>query len=253
MPPHVETSGHAPAQSSRCTARSTSSRSWPPAVGRLTIGEISALTGIPLPTAHRLLRTLVDRGYMRQAPIAATPWLPARPARRARRRDGGRAPSACSGGSSTPSARPPTWPCSTATGWPTSPRCPPARDADVHRGRTPRAPALHGGGQGRPVGGPGGRRQVASRSHRAPRHTANTITDIDVFLAQLEEVRARGYALDEGEQEVGVRCLAVRLPGSAVQMGLSISGPAATHDRRPAGRGGPGPAVGRTGPGRPIG
>ena len=36
--------------------------------GTLTIGEIATLTGIPLPTAHRLLRTLVDRGYMRQAP-----------------------------------------------------------------------------------------------------------------------------------------------------------------------------------------
>jgi IclR family acetate operon transcriptional repressor len=59
-----------------------------------------------------------------------------------------------------------------------------------------------------------------------PRHTASTITDVEEFLAQLDEVRERGYALDEGEQEVGVRCLAVRLPGSAVQMGLSISGPA---------------------------
>ena len=36
--------------------------------GTLAIGEIAALAEIPLPTAHRLLRTLVDRGYMRQAP-----------------------------------------------------------------------------------------------------------------------------------------------------------------------------------------
>src|ERR1044071_801135 len=36
--------------------------------GALTIGEIAAEAGIPLPTTHRLLRTLVERGYMRQAP-----------------------------------------------------------------------------------------------------------------------------------------------------------------------------------------
>lgn len=37
--------------------------------GTLAIEEIGCSgTGIPLPTAHRLLRTLVDRGYMRQTP-----------------------------------------------------------------------------------------------------------------------------------------------------------------------------------------
>ena len=36
--------------------------------GHLTIGEIAAATDVPLPTVHRLLRTLVDRGYMRQMP-----------------------------------------------------------------------------------------------------------------------------------------------------------------------------------------
>ncbi len=34
--------------------------------GHLTIGEIAAATDVPLPTVHRLLATLVDRGYMRQ-------------------------------------------------------------------------------------------------------------------------------------------------------------------------------------------
>ena len=35
--------------------------------GTLAIGEIAAAAGVPLPTTHRLLRTLLDRGYMRQA------------------------------------------------------------------------------------------------------------------------------------------------------------------------------------------
>ena len=36
--------------------------------GSATIGEIATAAGIPLATAHRLLRTLVERGYMRQSP-----------------------------------------------------------------------------------------------------------------------------------------------------------------------------------------
>lgn len=33
--------------------------------GHLAIGQIATATGLPTPTAHRLLRTLVDRGYLR--------------------------------------------------------------------------------------------------------------------------------------------------------------------------------------------
>jgi IclR family acetate operon transcriptional repressor len=39
-------------------------------------------------------------------------------------------------------------------------------------------------------------------------------------------VRRRGYAVDEGEQEVGVRCVAVVVPGSTLRLALSVSGPA---------------------------
>ncbi len=59
-----------------------------------------------------------------------------------------------------------------------------------------------------------------------PRHTAHTISDPAEFLRQLDRVRDRGYALDEGEQEVGVRCVAVAVPGSTLRLALSISGPA---------------------------
>ncbi len=59
-----------------------------------------------------------------------------------------------------------------------------------------------------------------------PRHTPHTVTDPDEFLAQLDLVRQRGYAMDEGEQEVGVRCVAVAVPGSNIRLAMSVSGPA---------------------------
>ena len=58
-----------------------------------------------------------------------------------------------------------------------------------------------------------------------PAHTEHTLTRPQQFLASLHETRERGYALDEGEQEVGVRCVAVTVPDAPVPMALSMSGP----------------------------
>ena len=59
-----------------------------------------------------------------------------------------------------------------------------------------------------------------------PRQTDRTLTDIDSLLEDLALVRRRGYALDEGEQELGVRCYAVAIPNTLVPTALSVSGPA---------------------------
>jgi IclR family acetate operon transcriptional repressor len=58
-----------------------------------------------------------------------------------------------------------------------------------------------------------------------PRRTPRTIVTPKAFLADLERVRRRGYALDDGEQELGVRCVAVAVPGAPRPMALSMSGP----------------------------
>ncbi|MEQ3549472.1 IclR family transcriptional regulator [Pseudonocardia nematodicida] len=55
-------------------------------------------------------------------------------------------------------------------------------------------------------------------------HTEHTITDAGVFATELDRVRDTGYALDEGEQELGVRCVAVALEGP-LPAAISISGP----------------------------
>lgn len=57
------------------------------------------------------------------------------------------------------------------------------------------------------------------------RRTEHTVTDPQVFLADLVRVRERGYALDDGEQELGVRCVAVVVPDAPRAMALSMSGP----------------------------
>lgn len=59
-----------------------------------------------------------------------------------------------------------------------------------------------------------------------PAHTEHTITDPGSFIAALTAIRADGYALDEGEQEIGVRCVAIDIPDAPAPIALSVSGPA---------------------------
>jgi IclR family acetate operon transcriptional repressor len=57
--------------------------------------------------------------------------------------------------------------------------------------------------------------------------TTNTITDAATLKRRLAEVRERGFAFDEEELEIGLRCVAapIRDPLGRVVAGLSISGP----------------------------
>ena len=50
------------------------------------------------------------------------------------------------------------------------------------------------------------------------------------LLADLAEIRARGYAVDDEEQELGVRCYSVSVPDAPSPMALSVSGPLARVD-----------------------
>jgi IclR family acetate operon transcriptional repressor len=69
---------------------------------------------------------------------------------------------------------------------------------------------------------------VASRAGRTglPARTERTLTTLDDLDAALAEVRSLGYAIDDGEQEVRVRCVAVAVPGSVLPLAISVSGPA---------------------------
>lgn len=63
-----------------------------------------------------------------------------------------------------------------------------------------------------------------------PRLTEHTLTTPEELLDNLRLTRDRGYATDEEEQELGVRCVAVLVPGAPRKMALSMSGPSARMD-----------------------
>ena len=58
--------------------------------------------------------------------------------------------------------------------------------------------------------------------------TPNTITSKDRLTTELDTVKQEGYALDDEECEIGVRCIAAPLidHNNRVLASISISGPA---------------------------
>lgn len=62
--------------------------------------------------------------------------------------------------------------------------------------------------------------------------TSATITHFDDLIAELRSVSEQGYAVDDGEREVGVRCVGapIRDGGGTVIAALAAAGPAARLD-----------------------
>ena len=63
--------------------------------------------------------------------------------------------------------------------------------------------------------------------HSTPQKlTGHTVTDLPALYAQLNEVRACGYAIDDEENELGIRCVALAIPGPGgkADSAFSISG-----------------------------
>lgn len=64
--------------------------------------------------------------------------------------------------------------------------------------------------------------------------TPHTIVDMEAFRTELERIHKQGYGIDDEEQEEGVRCIAapVRDESGQVVASLSISGPVTRLDDR---------------------
>ncbi len=75
--------------------------------------------------------------------------------------------------------------------------------------------------------GPEGLRAYAERSRLAA-YTKNTLTSVAALEKEFDRIRRQGYALDNEEAELGVRCIgaAVRDDTGTLVAGLSISAPA---------------------------
>lgn len=60
-----------------------------------------------------------------------------------------------------------------------------------------------------------------------PRKAPNTITDIKEMLEHLKKIRQRGYAIDDVENEIGIRCIAAPIFNHTGEViaSLSIAGP----------------------------
>jgi len=196
--------------------------------GHLSIGEIAAATDVPLPTAHRLLRTMVDRGYMRQlpnrryalgfrlVPLGATASSMV-----------GADTEAVLGG--LVDALGETANLAVLSGLRAEYVAQvPSRHAMRMFTEVGRQVDLHCTGVGKALLSQlddDRLQQVLARTglRRQTEHTHVTEADL---RADLTEVRARGYALDEQEQEVGVRCVAVPAGlGPTAWMAVSVSGP----------------------------
>jgi IclR family transcriptional regulator, acetate operon repressor len=65
-----------------------------------------------------------------------------------------------------------------------------------------------------------------------PARTPQTLTTLGAFSAELSAVRQRGWAVDDEEEEPGVRCLAVPVgPGPRAVAAVSVSAPASRLER----------------------
>ena len=75
--------------------------------------------------------------------------------------------------------------------------------------------------------GAAGLRAYAERT-RLPQFTRNTLTSVTALEKELERIRRNGFAVDNEEAELGVRCIgaAVRDDNGSLVAGLSVSAPA---------------------------
>jgi IclR family transcriptional regulator, acetate operon repressor len=195
--------------------------------GSATLSQLATMSGLPLPTIHRLMRSLVGTGYVRQEASRryalgprlirlgesasqmlgswAMPYLADLVDRIGETANG----AILEGDSVVYVAQVPS---------PHSVRM----FTEVGRRVLP-----HSTGVGKALLSTLADDDVLALVQRTgmPAQTAKTITRPDRLLAELRTIRARGYAVDEGEQEVGVRCVAVPVLDAPVRAAISVSGP----------------------------
>lgn len=200
--------------------------------GEMTLSDLSHAVELPLPTIHRLLRTLVEPGYIRQLPdrsYALGPrliWL-------------GEAATRQLGPSSRPALK---------------------RLADelgesanmavldgqmvVYIGQVQSTRSMrmftevgrraypHATGVGKAILATMPDDQVSRiiEATGMPQPTPKSAGTPEELFERLEVVRRDGFAIDDEEQELGVRCYSMAVPSDRPRLAISVSGPSSRVD-----------------------
>jgi IclR family transcriptional regulator, acetate operon repressor len=196
--------------------------------GDLSLTELSASVELPVPTTHRLLKTLVSLGYVRQSRNRHY-GIGLRLVRLAGRVDA----------QLGPIAKPHLDTLAREIGESAN-LAVLEGDMVVYIGQSPSPHPMrmftevghrahvHSTGVGKAILAQLPDDQVSRIVQRAgmPAATERTITDPDKLRSELNRIRRAGYATDNGEQERGVFCYAVAVPDVPISMAISVSGPA---------------------------
>lgn len=197
--------------------------------GELTITELKERSGLPLPTIHRIIRTLASSGYVIQMPsrrYALGPRLIGLGETAARMLGTW--------------ARPRLADLVDAVGE-TANMAVLDGDMAVYVAQAPSRHAmrmftevgrrvdLHCTGVGKALLAqlpPESALKLLERTGM-PARTERSITDPGELMKALVRARELGYVIDDGEQEIGVCCVAAPVPGAPTPTTISVSGPAA--------------------------
>ena len=197
--------------------------------GAAGVSQLATRSGLPLSTVHRITRALVEEGYLAQGadrryrlglrlvPLGAVahgalqPWTTRLPG--LVEATGETANAATLAGSAVVCV---------------------AREVSAYAmrsaGEVGRRAPLHASAAGKALLALLTDDAAATALHAAgllPALTPRTLTSPDAVLEEVRTVRARGYAVDDEEEEVGARCVAVPVPDAAVPLALALSGPTA--------------------------
>lgn len=200
--------------------------------GEISLSDLAQHSSLPLPTIHRLLRTLVSVGYVRQLPSRRYA-LGARLIRLGERASG-----------QLGSIAQPELIWLVGQLGETANMAMLDGDHTVYVAQSPsphamrmftevgRRAHLHDTGVGKAILSTLTDDQIRRIVERTgmPTPTRKSHATIESLLADVERIRARGFSIDDEEQELGVRCYAVPIPGAPTPMAVSVSGPLARVD-----------------------
>ncbi|WP_313817642.1 IclR family transcriptional regulator [Citricoccus sp.] len=195
--------------------------------GDMSLSELSAASELPLPTIHRLLRTLVPTGYVRQLPnrnYALGPRLILL----------GDAAGRQFGSAARSRLNEVVQELGESVNMAVLDGHQAVYIAQAQSNRSMRMFTevgrrvdTHDTGVGKAMLAtlPEDRVRAIVTAAGMPTPTPKSIGSLEALFADLELIRERGYAMDDEETELGVRCYSMAIPHAPTPTAISVSGP----------------------------